>query len=188
MLGQSASVIGSAAAPASTRGGSRPWAARRGGRRTGNWQSYGPVGRCPTTRTLASHRDVATYHLKVEAATMAKVIGIDLGTTNSAMAAHGGGRADRPRERRGQPDHALGRRDQPEDRRAPGRHPGPAPGDHQPGEHDLLDQALHGPQVRRPGRPGGDQARPLQGDAAPPTATCGSSWAARSTRRPRSPR
>ena len=42
--------------------------------------------------------------------------------------------------------------------RRPGRQ---APGRHQPQEHRLLDQALHGPQDER--GPGRDQARPVQG-------------------------
>ena len=91
------------------------------------------------------------------------------------MAVHRSRRADHPRERRRQPDHAIGGRGQPEDRRAAGRRARPTPGDHQPREHGLLDQALHGPQVRRPGRPGGDQARAVQGDRAPRTATSASS-------------
>ena len=78
---------------------------------------------------------------------MAKVIGIDLGTTNSCVAVMEGG----------EPvviPNAEGGRITPsvvavsQDRRAPGRPGGQAPGDHQPGQHDLLDQAPHGPQVR----------------------------------------
>jgi molecular chaperone DnaK (HSP70) len=79
---------------------------------------------------------------------MAKVIGIDLGTTNSAMAIL----------EAGQPtilENAEGSRITPsvvaidaQDRPAAGR--GRSPGDRpsRTGEHGLLDQTLHGPQVR----------------------------------------
>ena len=104
---------------------------------------------------------------------MAKVIGIDLGTTNSAMAVI----------EAGEPtvlENAEGNRMTPSvvavNPKTGERLVGDArqaAGDHQPREHGLLDQALHGPQVRRPGRPGGDQARPVQGRRAPRTATSG---------------
>ena len=104
---------------------------------------------------------------------MAKVIGIDLGTTNSAMAVIEAGEP-------GIVENAEGQRVTPSvvaiNPKTGERLVGVAratPGDHQPREHDLLDQALHGPQVRRPGRPGGDQARPVQGLRAPRTATSG---------------
>ena len=95
---------------------------------------------------------------------MGKVIGIDLGTTNSCVAVMEGG----------EPKviaNAEGFRTTPsvvafsKTRRAaggPGRAP---PGRDQPQEHRLLDQALHGPQVRRGAER--DQARALRGRAGP---------------------
>src|SRR5437660_1293472 len=58
------------------------------------------------------------------------------------------------------PAYSLGSRLH-EDGRAVGRRAGETPGDHQSGEHGLLDQAVHGPPVRRGGR--GAQDRTLQG-------------------------
>ena len=81
---------------------------------------------------------------------------------------HGGRRADRHPQRRGRAHHPVGRRLR-QDRRAPGRHGRQAAGRHQPREHRVLDQALHGPQVRRGRR--GDEDRPLQGRPRRPTAT-----------------
>ena len=76
----------------------------------------------------------------------------------------GGRRADGARERRGRPHYPLRRRLH-RLRRAPGRHGRQAPGRDEPREHDLLDQALHGPQGGR-GQGGGDD-RPLQGRRRP---------------------
>ena len=80
---------------------------------------------------------------------MAKVIGIDLGTTNSCVGRHGGRRARRHPQRRGRAHHALRRRRQ-QERASAWSARRQAPGHHQPGEHRLLHQALHGPQVRGP--------------------------------------
>ena len=76
----------------------------------------------------------------------------------------GGRRADRPRERGGRAHDPVGRRLH-RGRRAARRHRGQAPGRDEPREHDLLDQALHGPQGGR-GQGGGDD-RPLQGRRRP---------------------
>ena len=91
---------------------------------------------------------------------MAKTIGIDLGTTNSCMAVLEGG----------EPTvipNAEGGRTTPsvvaftkDGQRLVGR-PRAAAAGHEPAEHDLLDQALHGPQVRRGLR--GDEDRPVRG-------------------------
>ena len=95
---------------------------------------------------------------------MGKTIGIDLGTTNSAVAVLTGGEPEVLPERRGWTHDPVGRRLR-EVRRAAGGHRGQAPGGHQPREHDLQRQALHGPQVRRGGR--GDEDRPLRGRPRP---------------------
>ena len=75
-----------------------------------------------------------------------------------------GRRPDGPRERRGRADHPVGGGLHGL-RRSPGGHGRQAPGRHEPREHDLLDQALHGPQGGR-GQGGGDD-RPLQGRRRP---------------------
>ena len=95
-----------------------------------------------------------------------KIIGIDLGTTNSVVAVMEGGQPVVHRQRRGRAaprrrssaspkngERLVGQRRQ-------------APGGHQPAEHDLLDQALHGPPPQR-GRDRGE-AGPLQDRAAAP--------------------
>ena len=91
---------------------------------------------------------------------MGKIIGIDLGTTNSVVGDHGGQGPEGHRERGGRaPDPVgggLGRQG-----RGAGRPDRPPPGDHQPREHRLLGQAVHGPPLRRGERRG--QARALQG-------------------------
>ena len=95
---------------------------------------------------------------------MAKTIGIDLGTTNSCMAVLEGG----------EPTvipNAEGGRTTPsvvalhEGRPAARRGAREAPAGHEPAEHRLLDQALHGAQVRRGDR--GEQDRPVRGRPRP---------------------
>ena len=91
---------------------------------------------------------------------MAKVIGIDLGTTNSVRR-RDGGRASRrssrtPRGTGLTPSVVAVNPKTGERMVGPGRQ---APGGHQPREHGLLDQAVHGPQVRRPGGAARPQAR-----------------------------
>ncbi len=76
----------------------------------------------------------------------------------------GGRRAHRSGERRGRAHDPVGRRVHRE-RRAPRRHRRQTPGGDEPGEHDLLDQALHGPQGGRSQRGGDD--RPVQGRGRP---------------------
>ena len=75
-----------------------------------------------------------------------------------------GRRADGDRERRGRSHDPVGGRVHAV-RRAPRRHRRQAPGRHQPREHDLLHQALHGPQGGR--GEGGGVDRPLQGRRRP---------------------
>ena len=95
---------------------------------------------------------------------------------------HGRRRARRHPQRGGQPHDALRRRVH-QVRRAPRRPGRQAPGRHQPQEHRLLDQALHGPPLRRGGRR--DLEGPLRGrprsSPSRPTSTT------RSARPPRTP-
>jgi len=73
---------------------------------------------------------------------------------------HGGWRPGRHPQRRGRPYDPVGGRLH-QGRRAPGRPGRASPSDHQPQEHDLLDQALHGPQGGRSEERGED--RPVRG-------------------------
>ena len=85
---------------------------------------------------------------------MSKIIGIDLGTTNSCVAIMDGKTAESDRKRRRRAHHALGGR-HPGRRRAAGRPAGQAPGGDQPVQHLLRHQAPDRAQVRRPdGREG----------------------------------
>ena len=91
---------------------------------------------------------------------MAKTIGIDLGTTNSCMAVLEGGEPTViPNAEGGRttPSVVAFTKDGQRLVGAPAR----APAGDEPAEHDLLDQALHGPQVRRGLR--GDDDRPVRG-------------------------
>ena len=93
---------------------------------------------------------------------MSKIIGIDLGTTNSVVAVMEGGEPTvitNPEGGRLTPSVVAFTKTG----RAAGRPGGQAPGGHQPREHRLLDQAVHGASVRRGDRRDDDGA--LQGDA-----------------------
>ena len=118
---------------------------------------------------------------------MARTIGIDLGTTNSVMATIEGGEPVGDPERRGRAADPVGRRRH-RQRRAAGRPLRPAAGGHQPGEHRLLGQALHGPQVQRPGRAARQGAGAVQDPGGARTATSRSRWATAGTARRRSRR
>ena len=95
---------------------------------------------------------------------MAKTIGIDLGTTNSCMAVIEGGEPTVIPNAEGGTDHPVRRRVH-EGRPAARRGAREAPAGDEPPEHDLLDQAVHGAQVRRGLR--GDEDRPVRGRRGP---------------------
>ena len=90
---------------------------------------------------------------------MGKLIGIDLGTTNFGGRGDGGAPPRHPQPGR-ESHHPFGGRlhQGGRDPRGPGRQ---APGRHESREHHLLDQAIHGPSLRRGAVR--DQARALQG-------------------------
>ena len=78
---------------------------------------------------------------------MSKIIGIDLGTTNSVVAVMEGGEPTvitNPEGSRLTPSVVAFTKT----RRAARRASRQTPGGDQPGKHHLLDQALHGTQVR----------------------------------------
>ncbi len=116
---------------------------------------------------------------------MGKVIGIDLGTTNSVVAVMEGGEPRRHPQPGGEPPDPVGRRLH-QGRRDPRRPDRQAAGRHESREHRLLDQAVHGPPLRR-GRSRRSSSSPTRSSRRP-TATSGSRSAARSTPRPRSRR
>ena len=94
---------------------------------------------------------------------MAKTIGIDLGTTNSAMAVLEGGEPTViPNAEGGRTTPSVVAFTRTASDSSGARE---APAGHEPAEHDLLHQALHGPQVRR--GLGGDEDRPVRGRQRP---------------------
>ena len=78
---------------------------------------------------------------------MAKTIGIDLGTTNSCMAVLEGSEPTVIPNAGGRTHDTVRRRVRAR-RPAARRRTRKAPAGDEPDEHDLLDQALHGPQAR----------------------------------------
>ena len=130
--------------------------------------------RADRVRSVAFDFDSTHSHFILRA--MSKIIGIDLGTTNSVVAVMEGDQPTVIQNAEGQPADAVGRRVQ-QDRRAAGRPGRQAPGGHQSREHHLLHQALHGPPLRRSQR--GNEDGAVRSRRAPRTATCASRPAAR---------
>ena len=141
----------------------------RGPDRAGRQLSVGTGRAFPRPGRFGASRSRET----VRNGTMAKVIGIDLGTTNSCVAVMEGRDAQGHREFRGRAHHALDRRFH-RRRRAAGRPAGQAPGRHQPRAHVLRDQAPDRPALRRPDDQEGHGPRSLQDHQGRPTATPGS--------------
>ena len=75
---------------------------------------------------------------------MGKIIGIDLGTTNSVVAVMEGGQPTVIANQEGRAHHSV-RSGVHEERRASGRPSRQAPSHHEPREYGFLDQAVHGP-------------------------------------------
>ena len=92
---------------------------------------------------------------------MGKIIGIDLGTTNSCVAIMEGGQPKVIENSEGARTTPFGRR-VPGRRRNPGRRVGEAAGGHQRQEHDLRRQAADRSPLRGKGSPEGHRADALQ--------------------------
>ncbi len=159
------------AGPAERGGGS----ARRCGavRAQPSWFSFerrcqcpGPeAARCPCQVSVPPYLTQGEHVMTTRGAMMAKAVGIDLGTTNSVVAATmEGGHAEVVPNAEGArtTPSVVAFTDDGQRLRRPSRQ---APGDPQPRGHHLLGQALHRAQVGRGHR--GEQDRLLQGGQGP---------------------